>query len=98
NFISLTRSFVTAPYPERVLVTKLMIAKRVRNPVVQRLIINGYIKELDRQTNRTITKGHAHTLDESVLIGLLAPPPPGLADAEPPPGNSRPTDPTRPNS
>jgi prepilin-type N-terminal cleavage/methylation domain-containing protein len=87
TFISLTRSFVTAPYPERVLVTKLMVAKRVRNPVVRRLIVEGYIKEIDRQTNRTLTKGHAHTLDEGILIGLLAPPPPGQAEAEPALGN-----------
>jgi hypothetical protein len=59
----------------------------VRNPVVRRLIVEGYIKEIDRQTNRTLTKGHGHTLDEGILIGLLAPPPPGQAEAEPALGN-----------
>jgi prepilin-type N-terminal cleavage/methylation domain-containing protein len=87
TFISLTRSFVTAPIPERVLVTKLIVAKRVRTPVVRRLIVDGYIKELDRQTNHHITKGDAHTLMEGILIALLAPPPPGQAEAELAPGN-----------
>jgi len=87
TFISLTRSFVTAPYPERQLVMKLMIAKRVKNPLVRRLMVDAYNKELDRQTNRAIAKGHAHTLIEGVLIAIITPPPPALAEAEPAPGN-----------
>jgi prepilin-type N-terminal cleavage/methylation domain-containing protein len=87
TFIQLTRSFVVAPASERVLVARLMLAKRLRSPVLQRRVVDGYIKELDRQTNRSITKGHAHTLSEGILIGLLAPPPPGEAEAEPAPAN-----------
>jgi prepilin-type N-terminal cleavage/methylation domain-containing protein len=85
-FIQLTKSFVTAPLPERILVSKLMVAKRVKNPAVQRAIVNGYVLGLDMQTNRSITKGHAHTLSEGILIGLLVPPPAAPAEAEPVPG------------
>jgi prepilin-type N-terminal cleavage/methylation domain-containing protein len=82
-FIQLTKSFVTAPLPERLLVTKLLVAKRVRNPVVQRAIVEAYVRELARHTNRNITKGHAHTLSEGILIGLLVPPPSAPAEAVP---------------
>ncbi len=42
----------------------------------------SYMRELGRQTNRSITKGHGHTLSEGILIGLLVPPPSAPAEAE----------------
>jgi prepilin-type N-terminal cleavage/methylation domain-containing protein len=72
--VALTKSFVAKPLPERVLVAKLLAAKRVRNPVVQRAIVEAYVRELGRQANKSLTKGHADALAQNAIIAILGPP------------------------
>jgi len=85
--IELTKSFVVKPLAERSLVSKLLRAKHVRNPVVQRAIVDAYVREVGRHANRSLAESHAGTLADDAIIAVLLPhaatPPLPEADTEP---------------
>ena len=71
NLIQLTRSFVVAPLPEASLVTKLALAERARNPLAKQELIDAYVHEVEKHTNRTLTKAHASALQENARLTIL---------------------------
>jgi hypothetical protein len=71
--IQLTRSFVASEAGEKSLVAKLTLAKKARHPLTRRLVVGSYIRQVERHTNRNVTKAHSDILMHGASIGLLLP-------------------------
>jgi prepilin-type N-terminal cleavage/methylation domain-containing protein len=72
TLIGATRQFVHGP-AELPLVARLRLAQRTRNPVLRRLLVESYVRALERQIHRSVTRGHAEFLVNGALIGLVLP-------------------------
>jgi prepilin-type N-terminal cleavage/methylation domain-containing protein len=81
SLMDLTQAFVVARQPTRVLLTKLALAKRARNPAVQEALLNAYAREVGRHANRNVGKAHADALaDSAAILAALIPGPHVLSE------------------